>query len=162
MDKCTSAALQLIRDRGEGEGEEEEEEEEGGGGRTEDSHRLQKKVVDVGSLRECMRQGAMVPCRVPETQLLEQRLQEVESFQQQAQQELDLVASSAHQLQTRPLGPLEALLERGERLGVGVPELDQLRVVRHSVVHLQYMYMYVIHLQYTVYMYMYSTCSFCT
>ena len=54
---------------------------------------------------------------------------EVEVFQQEAQEELQLVAQQAEQQQTIPTNHLAQLLARGEELKIHVPELELLRVV---------------------------------
>jgi len=56
-------------------------------------------------------------------------LQEVESFQHDASEELSLVSQAADNLQTRPISHLEQLIQRGEQLEVAMPELDAVRTV---------------------------------
>ena len=61
---------------------------------------------------------------------LQDHLGEVELFQRDAQKELCQVTQQAEQQQTTPTSHLAELLARGEELGIEVPELDLLRVVR--------------------------------
>lgn len=136
--------------------------------------------LDVEGLKEFLKQVDILPCRVPEADLLQvstrtcvsavlievkiklklpcsqlshclpfrptswlysispspncpspiqERLQEVESFQHDASEELSLVSQAADNLQTRPISHLEQLIQRGEQLEVAMPELDAVRTV---------------------------------
>ena len=60
---------------------------------------------------------------------MQDHLGEVESFQEEAREELQRVADQAEHQETSPTTHLASLLARGEELGIMVPELDLLRVV---------------------------------
>ena len=59
----------------------------------------------------------------------------MEVFQREAQEELQSVAQQAEQQQTLPTSHLAELLARGEEFRVHIPELELLRVVRHTHTH---------------------------
>jgi histone demethylase JARID1 len=89
--------------------------------------------MDLENLKEFLRQVETLPCKVPEAKLLEDHLQEVEEFQEEAREELQRATRQAEQRETLPSSLLSLLLARGEELGIEVPELDLLRVaVRQS------------------------------
>ena len=60
---------------------------------------------------------------------MQDHLGDVESFQEEAREELQRVATQAELQETSPATHLAGLLARGEELGIMVPELDLLRVV---------------------------------
>ena len=60
---------------------------------------------------------------------MQDHLGDVESFQEEAREELQRVTTQAELQETSPATHLAGLLARGEELGIMVPELDLLRVV---------------------------------
>ncbi len=92
----------------------------------------------MNGLKEFLSQVESLPCSVPEAQLLQQRLSEVERFQHEATVEIQRI-SQLEVAETQPVSRLEELIATGEELEIAIPETEHLKLVSGDV----YMYMYI-------------------